>query len=577
MLDPATWDHDACGVGLIADRHARAEPRVAVARPRGADAGSRTAAPPATATAPPTAPVCSRPSHGHGLKPVLPPAFIDGGAARAAGTCFLPATASEAARTIVAEALEEEGWGQLVWREVPIDASVLATAERASRPHIQQVFALHQSSPLWTPARQERSLYRARVSAETRLAAAGLHDAAIVSLSTRTMVYKALVAPADLDRFYPGSRRPALRDDLHRFPPAVQHQHVSAVGAGAAIPVAGAQRRDQYDSRQPPERAATPGGSGGDARHARRQSGPLVRLNGSDSQSLDDMVEHLRQGGLSLAHAFARVLPRAWEHDPALSARERAFEAYQSTTCEPWEGPAAIAFADGRQVGAVLDRNGFRPARVLTSKDGLVCVGSESGIFDIPERSVERRGRLGPGEMLVVDLESGRLIDNTGLRRALAAEHPYRDWVQVAISEVSDDHRDHHRADRRAPLKACPTLLHQRLFGYTSEEIELIVRPMVEDGKEAIGSMGDDTPARGAELAAAVAARLLPAAIRAGDQPADRFAARTVGDVAAHGVRPARPPARRDGARCAHGDVRIADPDARPARRPARATANVRR
>ena len=283
-----------------------------------------------------------------------------------------------------------------------------------SRPLVQQVFALHQSSPLWTPARQERSLYRARVMAEARLAAHALHDAAIVSLSTRTMVYKALVAPVDLDRFYPD-----LADRRYETTFTVFHQRFST----NTFP--------QWALAQPFRSLAHNGEINtilGNRLHARRrqadrsampdvssEAGPLVRLHGSDSQSLDDMIEHLRQGGLSLAHAFARVLPRAWEHDPALSARERAFEAYQSTTCEPWEGPAAIAFADGRQVGAVLDRNGFRPARVLTSNDGLVCVGSESGIFDIPEQSVERRGRLGPGEMIVVDLESGRLIDNSGL------------------------------------------------------------------------------------------------------------------------------------------------------------------
>ncbi len=501
-LDPASWDHDACGVGLIADRHARASHEWLS---RGLEALLRLTHRGAT-------------GDGHGaadgagvltaipwawFETGLPPAFIDGGAARAAGTCFLPAAASEAARAIVAEALQEEGWGQLVWREVPIDASVLATAERASRPDIQPVFALHQSSPLWTPARQERSLYRARLSAEARLVAAGIHDAAIVSLSTRTMVYKALVAPADLDRFYPDLADPRYRTTFtvfhqrfstNTFPQWALAQPFRSLAHNGEINTILGNRLNAR--RRQADRAAVP--------DVPRDSGPLVRLNGSDSQSLDDMIEHLRQGGFSLAHALARVLPRAWEHDPALSARERAFEAYQSTTCEPWEGPAAIAFADGRQVGAVLDRNGFRPARVLTSTDGLVCVGSESGIFDIPEPSVERRGRLGPGEMLVVDLESGRLIDNTGMRRALAAEQPYREWVGIAIREIPEEHdtprppikggatdADHNVGH---PLKGCPTLLHQRLFGYTSEEIELIVRPMVEDGKEAIGSMGDDTP-----------------------------------------------------------------------------------
>ena len=487
MLDPAAWDHDACGVGLLADRHARPSHEWLS---RGLEALTRLTHRGAT-------------GDGHGsadgagvltaipwtwFATGLPRAFVDGSAARAAGSCFLPAAASDAARAILAEALEEEGWGQLVWREVPVDASVLAPAERASRPHIQQVFALHQSSPLWTPARQERSLYRARVNAETRLTAAGFHDAAIVSLSTRTIVYKALVAPVDLARFYPDLAEPRYattftvfhqRFSTNTFPQWALAQPFRSLAHNGEINTILGNRLNAR--RRQADRAAIPDLPG--------VAGPLVRLTGSDSQSLDDMIEHLRQGGFSLAHAFARVLPRAWENDPALSARERAFEAYQSTACEPWEGPAAIAFADGRQVGAVLDRNGFRPARVLTSTDGLVCVGSESGIFDIPERSVERRGRLGPGEMLVVDLESGRLIDNTGLRRSLAAEHPYREWVGLTIADISED-----TESTTEDTESDGTLLRQRLFGYTAEEIELIVRPMVEDGKEAIGSMGDDTP-----------------------------------------------------------------------------------
>jgi glutamate synthase domain-containing protein 2/glutamate synthase domain-containing protein 1/glutamate synthase domain-containing protein 3 len=486
MLDAATWDHDACGVGLIADRRGRASHEWLA---RGLEALTRLTHRGAAGDGPGSA-------DGAGVLTAipwplfereLPPAFTDGSGARAAGMCFLPAGASDA-RAIIGEALEDEGWGHLVWREVPVCAGVLGTAERASRPLVLQVFALHQSSPMWPAARQDRSLYRARVTAESRLAAAGLSGAAIVSLSLRTIVYKALAAPVDLDRFYPD-----LTDRRFLTTFTVFHQRFST----NTFP--------QWALAQPFRALAHNGEINtilGNRIHARRRQADraslaefagdaaLVGMSGSDSQSLDDMIELLRQGGFSLAHAFARVLPRAWEHDPAVSPRERAFEAYQATACEPWEGPAAIAFADGRQAGAVLDRNGFRPARVLTSTDGLVCIGSESGIFDIPEAQVETRGRLGPGEMLVVDLETGRLIENSGLRRALAAEHPYREWVALTIRELSED----------TELLSQPTententVMWQRYFGYTAEEIELIVRPMVEDGKEAIGSMGDDTP-----------------------------------------------------------------------------------
>src|SRR5688572_27771398 len=480
MLDPATWDHDACGVGLIADRHARASHEWLA---RGLEALTRLTHRGATGDHPA--------GDGHGsadgagvLTAVpwawfatgLPSAFACGHDPRAAGMCFFPAAASDAARAIVAAALEDEGWGQLVWRDVPIDASVLAPAERASLPHIQQVFALHQSSPMWPAARQDRSLYRARLAAEAGLAGAGLPEAAIVSLSLRTIVYKALVAPADLARFYRD-----LADERFTTPFTVFHQRFSTNTFpqwALAQPFRSLAHNGEINTvlgnrinarRRQADRAAMPDAA----------PDAVVRLSGSDSQSLDDMIEHLRHGGLSLAHAFARVLPRAWEQDHTLSQRERAFEAYQGTACEPWEGPAAIAFADGRQVGAVLDRNGFRPARVLTSKDGLVGVGSECGIFDIPEAQVEQRSRLGPGEMLVVDLETGRVIDNSGLRRALAAEQPYREWVALTINELSE-----YAEVRSIPTEnteSASTVMRQRIFGYTSEEIELIVRPMVED------------------------------------------------------------------------------------------------
>ncbi|HET9705089.1 MAG TPA: glutamate synthase large subunit [Vicinamibacterales bacterium] len=485
MLDPAGWEHDACGVGLVVDRRGRASHEWLS---RGLDALTRLTHRGAAGDGPGSA-------DGAGvltaipwalLEPELPGAFVDVPDARAAGLCFFPSGADGEARAIVCEALADEGWGQLTWRDVPIDPARLAAAERASLPVIAQLFALHQSTPMWPAARLDRSLYRARITAEGRLAAAGLGEAAIVSLSMRTIVYKALVAPADLPRFYPD-----LVDLRYRTPFTVFHQRFST----NTFPL--------WPLAQPFRSLAHNGEINtilGNRLHARRRQADrhsiadvpddahaLIRLSGSDSQSLDDMVEHLRQGGFSLPHAFARVLPRAWEHDRSLSARERAFEAYQATACEPWEGPAAIAFADGRQCGAVLDRNGFRPARVLVTTEGMVAVGSETGIFDVPERSVERRGRLGPGEMIVVDLESHRVIDNTGLRRALAAEHPYREWLHVAVSDVEDE-------PAAGTIAAASTHLYQRIFGYTAEEIEVIVRPMAEDGKEAVGSMGDDTP-----------------------------------------------------------------------------------
>ena len=487
-MDPSTWDHDACGVGLIADRRGRASHEWLA---RALDALVRLTHRGATGDGP-------RSADGAGIlaaipwtlvAPDLPAAFREPGQARAAGAAFVPPGSDREVRRVIADALEDEGWGQISWRPVPFDPAPLGAAERATRPDVWQVFALHQASPLWPEARLERSLFRARVAAEARLAEARLGDACLISLSRRTMLYKALIAPAGLPVVYPD-----LADARYDTTFAVFHQRFST-NTFPCWPLAQPFRvlahngeintilgnRLHARRRQADAAAGLDDGSGG----------AHVRMAGSDSQSLDDMVDSLRQAGFSLAHAFARLLPRAWEHDASLASRERAFEAWQAAAAEPWEGPAGIAFSDGRQAGAVLDRNGFRPLRVLASRDGMVCVGSESGIFDVPEPEVERRSRLGPGEMIVVDLESGRLLENGGLRRALAAQHPYGEWAARTIVEVRKGtvpSSEHDPADKGT------IPFFQHLFGYTAEELEVILRPMVEEGKEAVGSMGDDTP-----------------------------------------------------------------------------------
>ena len=488
-MEPAQWEHDACGVGLLADRRARAshewitralEALVRLTHRGASGDGHGSADGAGLLTAIPW----------ELLGVDLPAVFAEPSEARALGLCFLPAAEASEARRVIADALEDEGWDQLAWREVPHDRSVLGASERDACPAIWQVAALHQASPQWSEAGLERSLYRARVIAERQLAGRGFGAAAIVSLSRRTVVYKALVAPVDLARFYPD-----LTDWRCTTTFAVLHQRFStntfpqwALAQPFRVLAHNGEINTVLGNRlQARRRQADQAAHAGSV----AESGELVRLAGSDSQSLDDMIELLRQGGLSLAHAFARVIPRAWEHDPRLPARERAFDAYQSAICEPWEGPAALAFADGQQAGALLDRNGFRPLRVLTSRDGLVTVGSETGIFDIPESQVETRGRLGPGEMLLVDLATGRLLENSGLRRALAAQQPYREWVERTIVPLPGRFPSERHA---LGLDRAELRLRQRAFGYTAEEIELIVRPMAEEGKEAVGSMGDDTP-----------------------------------------------------------------------------------
>ncbi len=509
-VDDIWADRDACGVGFIADRQRRSSREWldraldALARltHRGATGdGIGSADGAGVLTAIPWSL----------LAPELPNTFRSPPpGTRAAGMCFFPRGA-EGARALVERALIAEGWRQLHWRVVPIDTTCLGQPEHESCPSVEQVFARRDVRAPRGRRALTASLHRARRRAEALFAAERLDAAAVVSLSLDTIVYKALVSPSDLSWFYAD-----LADPAYETPFVVFHQRFSTntlpswamaqpfqvlAHNGEINTILGNRLRALRRLHEEPSAA-------------RCGLAPAVALTGSDSRSLDGAIGELRAAGFSLPHAFARLLPRAWENDGALSARERAFERFQASTADPWEGPAALAFADGRFVGMTLDRNGFRPARVLTSSDGLVCAGSEAGIFDVPDRLVERLTRLGPGEMLVVDLEKHRLIDNATIRRSLATAHPYAEWTSLVIADLEEVPQPGNQISKPPNLQIpkSPSLqvskspnlqvskppnllrLHQRLFGYTAEELELILKPMAADAKEAVGSMGDDTP-----------------------------------------------------------------------------------
>jgi len=487
-IDNGIGDRDACGVGFVADRSRRASRDCL---DRALEALSRLAHRGATGDGVGSA-------DGAGVLTAIPwslfqykvpPAFLLPENGRAVGMCFLPpGPAEDRARMLIADALAAEGWSTLYWRDVPIDTTCLGTAERDSCPSICQVFATRDVCRSREPGVLRQSLHRARRRAEAALGREQLTDAAIVSLSSDTIVYKALVAPADLCWFYAD-----LADSRYKTPFAIFHQRFSTntlpawamaqpfhtlAHNGEINTVLGNRVRALGRHRDPASLPAV-----------EQSLAPAVPLTGSDSRSLDGAIEQLRQAGFSLPHAFARLLPRAWENDQRLSGRERAFEQYQAALADPWEGPAAIAFSDGRLVGMTLDRNGFRPARIITSRGGLVCAGSEIGIFDIPDAEIERVTRLGPGEMLVVDLERGELIEDHELRGALAASHPYEQWASRVIGTLPTTSSHPDIATSSLSLRQL-----QRLFGYTREELEVILKPMAEEGREAIGSMGDDTP-----------------------------------------------------------------------------------
>ena len=210
----------------------------------------------------------------------------------------------------------------------------------------------------------------------------------------------------------------------------------------------------------------------------------------SDSACFDNALELLYQGGYSLAHAMMMLIPEAWHGNPLMDDQRRAFYEHHASLMEPWDGPAAIAFTDGRQIGATLDRNGLRPARYLVTEDGMVVMSSEMGVLPVDESRIVSKWRLQPGKMLLIDLEEGRIISDEELKAELSSSHPYQEWLdrtQILLKRLPN-------VDGRAPRTNASLLDRQQAFGYTQEDMKFLLTPMAHTGQEAVGSMGTDTP-----------------------------------------------------------------------------------
>ena len=385
---------------------------------------------------------------------------------------------------MVEQIAAEEGLAVLGWRDVPTEPEGLGkTALGGHAAHPTGVPGAGDPGLRDTMA-LERRVFVLRKRAEH--AVDGLY---FPSLSARTIVYKGMLTSEQLRQFFPDLRDRALR--VRPGPRALPllDQHVPELAAGPPLPLHGPQRRDQHVGRQPQLDA----GPRGPARDG-LIDGDLARLypictpGASDSASFDEVLELLHLGGRSLPHSVLMMIPEAWENHTTMDRDRRAFTVTTRPLMEPWDGPAAVCFTDGTLVGAVLDRNGLRPARYWVTDDGLVVLASEVGVLDIAPEHVVRKGRLQPGRMFLVDTAKGRLVEDEEIKAELAAEHPYAAWLatdQVRLDEL--------------PPRTMLTPQHgsvvtqQRLFGYTTEELRIIVAPMARVGAEPIGSMGSDT------------------------------------------------------------------------------------
>ena len=491
LYDPA-FEHDACGVGFVADTQGRAGAHIlplalsALGRMahRGAvDADGKT-------------------GDGAGVTTQIPYAVFDPELERlgihlaspgdlAVGLLFLPTCPDRRrnCKKVVAETLARQGLRFLGWRAVPIDESVLGEKALRSRPAILHLLV---GRPYGVSHDQfERKLFLARKEMEGRLHSFSMDEFYVASLSHRTLVYKGLLRGVDLGRFYLDLQNTAFatsfslfhqRYSTNTFPCwALTHPFRFLAHNGEINTIQG--NRNWMKARESDVHSPELTGS--------TWLKPLIQEGMSDSASLDNAVELLAMSGRDLTHSMAMLMPPAWEKDEELTHEQRAFFEYHSCLMEPWDGPATVVFTDGRIVGAALDRNGLRPARYLASKDGLVVVSSEVGVVDIEEDRILSKGRLGPGDIVAVDLRSGAFLQREAIHRHLAARRPYREWLRARrVTEVPPASLSGRSGATVPDLNVGV----QKALGYTREEMELILGPMYREGLEPLGSMGDDAP-----------------------------------------------------------------------------------
>lgn len=411
------------------------------------------------------------------------------------GMVFLPRDAACRAQVeaLFQQLAAEEGQTVLGWRDVPVDNAGLGESVKLVEPVIRQVFVARAPS-LADQDAFERKLFVIRKRAEHGVAALGLKQGDMFylpSFSSRTLVYKGMLLAHQVGEYYLD-----LADATMVTALALVHQRFST----NTFPT--------WDLAHPFRMIAHNGEINtlqGNVNWmaARRQAlssvalgddlvklWPLIDEGQSDSASFDNALELLVAGGYPLAQAMTLLIPEAWAGNPLMDEDRRAYYEYHAALMEPWDGPAAVAFTDGRQIGATLDRNGLRPARYLLTDDGTILMASEMGVLDFPQEKIVKKWRLQPGKMLLIDLAQGRIIDDTELKQALAAAHPYREWLdrtQLRLEELP--------VPAELPKGDAATLLdRQQAFGVTEEELKFVMQPMAATGQEGIGSMGDDTP-----------------------------------------------------------------------------------
>ncbi|WJM14355.1 glutamate synthase large subunit [Microbacterium arborescens] len=406
----------------------------------------------------------------------------------AAGMAFLPREADErhALKAAIEALAASEGLIVLGWREVPTEDENLGKLAFAARPAFEQLFVSRPAvgdAPALSGIELDRRVYRLRKRARHE------HDAYFVSLSSRTLGYKGMVTTLQLEPFYPD-----LQDERFASELAVVHSRYST-NTFPSWPLAQPLRMLAHNG----EINTVKGNRNWmRARQSQLESEllgdvqpllPICTDGASDSASFDEVLELLTLTGRSLPHAVMMMVPEAYEKQTDIDPDLRAFYDYHSIQMEPWDGPAALIFTDGTLVGATLDRNGLRPGRWTETTDGLVVIGSETGVLDFAPERIKRRGRLQPGRMFVVDTAAGRIVEDEEIKRELATLHPWQEWLDAGRVRLKDLPEREHIVHPIASITR-----RQRTFGYTEEEVRILLTPMGQVGAEPLGAMGSDTP-----------------------------------------------------------------------------------
>lgn len=495
LYDPQ-FEHDSCGVGFVADikgkkSHTIVKQALTVLlnlRHRGA-CGCE-----------------ANTGDGAGILLQIPHAFLKQAASKdgvqlpgpkeyGIGMVYLSPNQDErkTAEKIFEQIIQEEGQRFLGWRTVPTNNQSLGATAKAAEPVVRQIF-IGRNSKLADDMAFERKLYVIRRRAENAIRFSGLKGGKyfyVLSLSYKTLVYKGMLMSEQVEPFFPDLADPSVESAL-----ALVHSRFST----NTFPSWGRAHPYRYIAHNGEINTLRGNVNWMHARQAMCESDifkddlkkilPVIDQEGSDSAMFDNCLEFLVLGGRSLPHAVMMMIPEPWFNHESMSDEKKAFYEYHASLMEPWDGPASIAFTDGVKIGAVLDRNGLRPSRYYVTKDNLVVMASEVGVLDIAPERILQKGRLQPGRMFLIDTEEGRIVADEEIKKKISMEHPYRLWLNENLVplETLPEAPNVHGPDHNT------VLLRQQAFGYTFEDLKIIMAPMGRDGVEPVGSMGTDTP-----------------------------------------------------------------------------------